>query len=81
MPITGLIVADRKSIGHDYHMEIKTERDHPLLMQSAPKHDPPLTRVYKRFLELPVPVVLALMWLAGAALLSVCGLVLYHLWL
>jgi len=64
-------------------METKAEHDRPLFVHSsAPKkHEPPLTRVYERFLELPVPVVLALMWLAGAALLSMCGLGLYLSWL
>jgi hypothetical protein len=62
-------------------MESNSEHERPLLMQSAPKHDPPLARIYERFLELPVPVVLALMWLAGAALISVCGLSLYYFWL
>lgn len=34
-------------------------------------------RFYDRFLELPVAVVLALMWVAGAALLGSCALALY----
>ena len=39
----------------------------------------PLTvgQAYERFLELPVVVVLAVMWLAGAALLGSIGLALY----
>ena len=39
----------------------------------------PLTvgQAYERFLELPVVVVLAVMWLAGAALLGPVALVLY----
>jgi hypothetical protein len=39
----------------------------------------PLTvgQAYERFLELPVVVVLAVMWLAGAALLGSVALVLY----
>jgi hypothetical protein len=39
----------------------------------------PLTvgQSYERFLELPVVVVLAVMWLAGAALLGPVALVLY----
>jgi hypothetical protein len=32
---------------------------------------------YERLYELPVPVILALLWLAGVALLSSCALVLY----
>ena len=34
-------------------------------------------RAYERFLEMPVSVVLALMWVAGAAILCSCVLVLY----
>ena len=34
---------------------------------------------YERFLEMPVAVVLALLWLAGMALLSSCVLLLYVL--
>jgi len=32
---------------------------------------------YERFLQLPVPVVLAVLWLAGMALLTSCVLILY----
>jgi len=32
-----------------------------------------------RFLELPVPVVLLTLWVAGAALIGSCALTLYHL--
>jgi hypothetical protein len=32
-----------------------------------------------RFLELPVPIVLLCMWLAGAALMGLGALALYHL--
>ena len=34
-------------------------------------------RAYERFLEMPVVVVLAVMWVAGAALLTSCALALY----
>ena len=37
----------------------------------------PMARAYERFLKMPVGVVLALLWLAGAALLGSCALVLY----
>ena len=44
-----------------------------------------LVRAYEGFLAAPVPVVLAVMWIAGVALISVCGvalyLLLYLLWL
>jgi hypothetical protein len=36
-----------------------------------------LERAYERVLELPVPLVLAVLWLTGAALLGACALVLY----
>jgi hypothetical protein len=36
-----------------------------------------MARAYERFLEMPVGVVLALLWLAGAALPGSCALVLY----
>ena len=35
--------------------------------------------LFARFLALPVPVVLLSMWLAGAALVGLCVLVLYYL--
>jgi hypothetical protein len=36
-----------------------------------------LARAYEGFLEMPVLVILALMWVAGAALLGSCALALY----
>ena len=36
---------------------------------------------YESFLELPVPVVLALLWLTGVVLLSLCAAALYSYWL
>lgn len=36
-----------------------------------------LDRAYERFLELPVPVVLAVLWVAGAALEAACVVALY----
>ena len=36
-----------------------------------------MARAYEGFLGMPVGVVLALMWVAGAALLGSCALVLY----
>jgi hypothetical protein len=61
------MVASQKRTEHDCHME------------SSPKHTPLLLRVYEQFLELPVPIVLAVMWLAGVALIGLCGLALYLL--
>jgi hypothetical protein len=40
-----------------------------------------IERSYESFLELPVPVVLALLWLAGVVLLGLCAGVLYSYWL
>jgi hypothetical protein len=45
------------------------------------KRNTHLLNAYEYFLELPVPIVLAALWLAGAALISVGGLVLYYFWL
>ena len=36
-----------------------------------------MERAYERFLELPVPLVLVVLWFVGAALLGVCALALY----
>jgi hypothetical protein len=62
-------------------MESTSKHNPPLLTESTPKHDLPLALVYEWFLALPVPIVLAAMWLAGVAFISVCGLALYYLWL
>ena len=35
--------------------------------------------IFRRFLEMPVPVVLAVMWLVGTAILGACVLTLYLL--
>jgi len=40
-----------------------------------------IERSYESFLELPVPVVLALLWLAGIVLLGLCAAALYSYWL
>ncbi len=40
-----------------------------------------IERAYESFLELPVPVVLALLWLTGVVLLCLCATVLYSYWL
>ena len=36
-----------------------------------------IVRTYERFLELPVAIVLVVLWLAGAVLLGTCALLLY----
>ncbi len=36
-----------------------------------------IERSYESFLELPVPVVLALLWLTGVVLLGLCAAALY----
>ena len=45
------------------------------------RHMRGIERLYELFLELPVPVVLVLLWLAGVVLLSLCAAVLYLYWL
>ena len=40
-----------------------------------------IERSYESFWELPVPVVLALLWLAGVVLLGLCVAALYSYWL
>jgi len=47
------------------------------LVPYYPERPSPAT--YERFLELPVWVVLALLWLSGVALLGSCALILYML--
>ena len=61
------------------HMECWSKHNPPPGKESTPKHTPLLLRVYEQFLELPVPIVLAVMWLAGVALIGLCGLALYLL--
>ena len=36
-----------------------------------------LGKAYERFYELPVPVILVVLWLVGAMLLGLCALALY----
>ena len=62
-------------------MKSVSRADPPLLMERLPKYTSVLLRVvYEWFLELPVPVVLAVIWLVGAALIGLCGAALYFLW-
>ena len=49
--------------------------------QAKAKHLGSIERSYESFLELPVPVVLALLWLMGVVLLSLCAAALYEYWL
>jgi hypothetical protein len=39
-----------------------------------------IKRAYEWFLELPVPIVIVTLWLAGAILLGLCTLGLYLFW-
>jgi hypothetical protein len=48
-------------------------------VEHKPKHPP--AWAYERFLELPVPLLLAVLWLAGTVLMGLCGLALYFFWL
>jgi hypothetical protein len=45
------------------------------------KHRERIGRAYERFWELPVPLVLVLLWLAGATLVGLCAAALYAYWL
>ncbi len=38
-----------------------------------------LDDLYRRFLEMPVPLLVAVLWLTGTAILVACGLLLYVL--
>jgi hypothetical protein len=40
-----------------------------------------IERLYEAFLELPVPVVLVILWLTGAMVLGLCAAALYSFWL
>jgi hypothetical protein len=53
-------------------MESTSKYKPALLMESTTKQIPPWG-IYARFLELPVPIVLAVMWIVGVALISVCA--------
>ncbi len=61
---------------HGRVIEARVEGDPAKPRSSSPW---PLTigLAYERFLELPVAVVLGVMWLAGVALIGSCALVLY----
>ena len=50
-------------------------------MRSKRKRQGWIAQAYEWFLNLPVPVILATMWLTGVALISVSALVLYLFWL
>jgi hypothetical protein len=45
------------------------------------KHKGRIGRAYERFWELPVPLVLVLLWLAGATLIGLCAAALSAYWL
>jgi hypothetical protein len=59
---------------------LKLSEQHSL-MGSKRKSQGWITRAYEWFLNLPVAVILATMWLTGVALLSGSALALYLLWL
>jgi hypothetical protein len=53
----------------------------PVQIETATGTTQPTARnidLFERFLVLPVPIVLLSMWLAGAALIGLCVLMLYH---
>jgi hypothetical protein len=47
----------------------------------AERQDGRLGPAYERLLELPVPAVLGLLWLAGTIPIGLCSVALYALWL
>jgi hypothetical protein len=61
----------------------QAEDHHHYLLKSKSKKERQgrAIRAYKWFLELPVPLVLGVMWLAGVGLMGVGVLVLYLFWL
>ena len=54
--------------------------DHPLKSEANQERQGRIAFAYKWFLELPVPVVLGVMWLAGVGLMGVGVLTLYLFW-
>jgi hypothetical protein len=57
------------------------EQDDLLGSEPRRKRQGRIARSYEWFLELPVPIVLAVMWLAGVGLISVGVMALYLFWL
>ena len=55
--------------------------DHLLKSKSKQERQGHIASAHEGFLELPVPVVLGAMWLAGVALMGVGVLALYLFWL
>jgi hypothetical protein len=51
------------------------------LVEHKPKPKHLLAGAYERFLELPVQLLIAVLWLAGTVLMGLCGLALYFFWL
>jgi hypothetical protein len=39
-----------------------------------------ISKAYERFLELPVPLVIAVLWFVAVALIGLCALAFYLLW-
>ena len=62
-------------------MDSTSEHNTLLLVESTPKHNLSLESVYEEFLELPVSIVLAVMWLAGVVIIGVGVLALHIFWL
>jgi hypothetical protein len=49
--------------------------------EGSKKHKGMFDGAYEGFLELPVPIVIGVMWLVGVTLLGLCALVPYLLWM
>ncbi len=61
------------------HGPTRTAHEARALGGHAEREKGPVVSSYERFLELPVAGVLAMMWLAGVALLGSCALTLYFI--
>jgi hypothetical protein len=68
--------SERSRRGHD---PIRIAHENLAISGPVAQEEGILARSYERFLGLPVAVVLAMMWVAGVALLGSCALTLYLL--
>jgi len=60
---------------------LKPSKQEGDLMGNKRKRQRCIVRAYEWFLNLPVPIVLAAMWLTGVALISVSVVAVYLFWL
>jgi hypothetical protein len=67
----------RATVMNDRAATVRVQEAHVVSPAPSTPSPGPTALAYERFLEMPVDVVLVLPWLAGAALLGSCALVLY----